>query len=82
MIHNDLHMMPPTTSFALDDERYLKCMDRRYRRAQHLFNLFRKLFPFGRQRATDAGSVREIDCGAGCREPVSARQARALDTLV
>jgi hypothetical protein len=75
MIHNDLHMMPPTTSFALDHERHLKCMDRRYHHAQHLFNLLRKFFPFGHQRATDAGT-------AGCREPVSARQARTLDTLV
>jgi hypothetical protein len=82
MIHDDLHMMPPTTSFALDHERHLKSMDRRYRRAQHFFHLFHRFFPFGRRRATDAGSALEINCGTGRREPACARPTHALDTLV
>ena len=71
MIHDDLHMMPPTTSFALDHPERLGS---RYRRAQHLFNLFRALFLFGRQRA--------IGCGTGGREPGAARQSRAPDALL
>jgi hypothetical protein len=71
MIHDDLHMMPPTTSFALDHPERLGGRDRR---AQHLFNLFRTVFLFGRQRA--------IGCGTGRREPASARQARILDALL
>lgn len=71
MIHDDLHMMPPTTSFALDHPERLRsgC-----RRAQHLFNLFRTLFLFGRRRA--------IGRDTGRREPASQRQARTLDALL
>ena len=71
MIHNDLHMMPPTTSFALDHERHQERMDRKYRHARHIFDLSRKFFLFGRERAIDAlrldgtGAVLEIGCGTG-----------------
>ena len=71
MIHNDLHMMPPTTSFALDHDRHQERMDRKYRHARHVFDLSRKFFLFGRARAIDAlrlddaGAVLEIGCGTG-----------------
>jgi S-adenosylmethionine-diacylgycerolhomoserine-N-methlytransferase len=70
MIHNDLHLMPPTTSFAVDHGRHQERMDRKYRHALHIFDLSRN-FPFGRERAIDAlrlddaGSVLEIGCGTG-----------------
>jgi hypothetical protein len=65
MIHDDLHMMPPTTSFALDHPERLGGRDRR---AQPLFNLFRTVFLFGRQRARSA-AVR----AAGNRPPPARR---------
>ena len=74
MIHNDLHMMPPTASLALDHERRLECMDRRYRRAQQLFSLIRGFFRLGGQRAADAG--------IGCRRRAFTRPLSDLDTLV
>jgi S-adenosylmethionine-diacylgycerolhomoserine-N-methlytransferase len=71
MIHDDLHFMPPTTSFAFDDSRHQERMDRRYRYQRHVFDLSRKLVLFGRNRAIaalrlgDARSVLEIGCGTG-----------------
>jgi len=71
MIHNDLHMMPPTTTFALDHERHQERMDRKYRYERHIFDLSRRFFLFGRERAIaalrlqDARSVLEIGCGTG-----------------
>ena len=71
MSHNDLHKMPTTTSFALDHGRHQERMDRKYRHARHIFDLSRKFFLFGRERAIDAlrlddaGSVLEIGCGTG-----------------
>ena len=71
MIHNDLHMMPPTTTFALDHERHQERMDRKYRYERHIFDLSRRFFLFGRERAIaalrlqDAASVLEIGCGTG-----------------
>jgi S-adenosylmethionine-diacylgycerolhomoserine-N-methlytransferase len=71
MIHNDLHMMPPSTSFALDHERHQERMDRKYRYERHVFDLSRRFFLFGRERAIaglrlqDARSVLEIGCGTG-----------------
>ena len=71
MIHNDLHMMPPTTTFVLDHERHQERMDRKYRYERHIFDLSRRFFLFGRERAIaslrlqDAGSVLEIGCGTG-----------------
>jgi len=58
MIHNDLHMMPPTTSFALGRDRHQERMDRKYRHARHIFDLSRKFFLFGRDRAIDALRLR------------------------
>jgi S-adenosylmethionine-diacylgycerolhomoserine-N-methlytransferase len=71
MIHNDLHMMPPSTTFALDHGRHQERMDRKYRYERHIFDLSRRFFLFGRERAIealrldDAGSVLEIGCGTG-----------------
>jgi S-adenosylmethionine-diacylgycerolhomoserine-N-methlytransferase len=71
MIHNDLHMMPPSTSFALDHGRHQERMDRKYRYERHIFDLSRRFFLFGRERAIaalrldDARSVLEIGCGTG-----------------
>ena len=71
MIHDDLHFMPPTTSFVFDDSRHQERMDRRYRYQRHVFDLSRKLILFGRDRAIaalrlgDARSVLEIGCGTG-----------------
>ena len=70
-MHDDLHFMPPTTSFMFDDRRHQERMDRKYRYARHIFDLSRKFFLFGRERAIaalrlqDAGSVLEIGCGTG-----------------
>jgi S-adenosylmethionine-diacylgycerolhomoserine-N-methlytransferase len=71
MIYDDLHFMPPTTSFVFDDSRHQERMDRRYRRQRHVFDLSRKLILFGRERAIaalrlgDARSFLEIGCGTG-----------------
>jgi S-adenosylmethionine-diacylgycerolhomoserine-N-methlytransferase len=71
MIHDDLHIMPPTTSFAFDACCHQARMDRKYRYERHVFDLSRKFFLFGRERAiealrlNDAGSVVEIGCGTG-----------------
>jgi S-adenosylmethionine-diacylgycerolhomoserine-N-methlytransferase len=71
MVHDDLHFMPPTTSFVFDDSRHQERMDRRYRYQRHVFDLSRKLILFGRDRAIaalrlgDARSVLEIGCGTG-----------------
>jgi S-adenosylmethionine-diacylgycerolhomoserine-N-methlytransferase len=71
MIHDDLHFMPPTTSFVFDDSRHQERMDRRYRYQRHVFDLSRKFILFGRERAIaalrlgDARSVLEIGCGTG-----------------
>ena len=71
MFHDDLHFMPPTTSFVFDDSRHQERMDRRYRYQRHVFDLSRKLILFGRDRAIaalrlgDACSVLEIGCGTG-----------------
>ena len=71
MIHDDLHFMPPTTSFAFDDSRHQARMDRRYRYQRHVFDLSRKFILFGRERAIaalrlgEARSVLEIGCGTG-----------------
>ena len=71
MIYDDLHFMPPTTSFVFDDSRHQERMDRRYRYQRHVFDLSRKLILFGRERAIaalrlgDARSVLEIGCGTG-----------------
>ncbi len=71
MIHNDLHMMPPSTSFALGHDRHQERMDRKYRYERHIFDLSRRFFLFGRERAIDAlrlddaGSLLEIGCGTG-----------------
>ena len=71
MIHDDLHFMPPTTSFVFDDSHHQKRMDRRYRYQRHVFDLSRKLILFGSDRAIaalrlgDARSVLEIGCGTG-----------------
>lgn len=71
MVHDDLHFMPPTTSFVFDDNRHQERMDRRYRYQRHVFDLSRKLILFGRDRAIaalrlgDARSVLEIGCGTG-----------------
>jgi S-adenosylmethionine-diacylgycerolhomoserine-N-methlytransferase len=71
MIHDDLHFMPPTTSFMFDDNRHQERMDRRYRYQRHVFDLSRKFILFGRDRAIaalrlgDARSVLEIGCGTG-----------------
>ena len=54
MIHDDLHMMPPTTSFALDHGSHQERMDRKYRYARYIFDLARKFFLFGRDRAIEA----------------------------
>ena len=84
MIHNDLHMMPPTTSFALGRDRHQERMDRKYRHARHIFDLSRKFFLFGRERAIDAlrlgnaGSVLEIGCGTGRNLRVMAGRHPAL----
>jgi len=69
MIHDDLRLMPPTTTFALDPTRHQERMDRKYRYERHIFDLSRKFFLFGRERAIDclcledAASVLEIGCG-------------------
>lgn len=71
MIHDDLHFMPPTTTFVFDDSRHQKRMDRRYRYQRHVFDLSRKFILFGRDRAIaalrldHARSVLEIGCGTG-----------------
>lgn len=71
MVHDDLHVMPPTTSFIFDDSRHQERMDRRYRYERHVFDLSRRLVLFGRERAIaalrlgDARSVLEIGCGTG-----------------
>ena len=71
MVHDDLHFMPPTTSFAFDDSRHQERMDRRYRYQRHIFDLSRKFILFGRERAIaalrldDARAVLEIGCGTG-----------------
>ena len=71
MVHDDLHFMPPTTSFVFDDSRHQERMDRRYRHQRHIFDLSRKFILFGRERAIaalrlgDARSVLEIGCGTG-----------------
>jgi S-adenosylmethionine-diacylgycerolhomoserine-N-methlytransferase len=71
MVHDDLHFMPPTTSFVFDDSRHQERMDRRYRYQRHIFDLSRKFILFGRERAiaalspSDARSVLEIGCGTG-----------------
>ena len=54
MIHNDLHMMPPTTSFTVDHDRHKERMDREYRYERHIFDLSCKFFLFGRERTIDA----------------------------
>jgi hypothetical protein len=41
MVHDDLHFMPPTTSFLFDDSRHQERMDRRYRYQRHVFDLSR-----------------------------------------
>lgn len=71
MARDDLHFMPPTTSFVFDDSRHQERMDRRYRYQRHIFDLSRKFILFGRERAIealrlgDACSVLEIGCGTG-----------------
>jgi S-adenosylmethionine-diacylgycerolhomoserine-N-methlytransferase len=71
MIHDDLHFMPPTTSFVFDDTRHQERMDRRYRYRRHIFDLSRRLVLFGRERAIaalrldDAHAAVEIGCGTG-----------------
>ena len=71
MTHDDLHFMPPTTSFMFDDSRHQERMDRRYRYQRHVFDLTRKVPLFGRDRAIaalrlgEARSVLEIGCGTG-----------------
>jgi S-adenosylmethionine-diacylgycerolhomoserine-N-methlytransferase len=71
MMHDDLHFMPPTTSFVFDDSRHQERMDRRYRYQRHVFDLSRRFILFGRDRAIaalrlgDASSVLEIGCGTG-----------------
>ena len=71
MVHDDLHFMPPTTSFMFDDSRHRERMDRRYHYQRHVFDLSRKFILFGRERAiaalhlSDARSVLEIGCGTG-----------------
>jgi len=71
MVHDDLHFMPPTTSFVFDDSRHQERMDRRYRCQRHIFDLSRKFILFGRERAIaalrldDARAVLEIGCGTG-----------------
>jgi hypothetical protein len=59
MIHDDLHMMPPTTSFALDEDR----MDHKYRYARRIFDLSRELVLFGRQRTMDALRLDDTSSG-------------------
>lgn len=84
MIHDDLHLMPPTTSFAFDASRHQERMDRKYRHARHVFDLTRKFFLFGRERAIDAlrlgdaGSVLEIGCGTGRNLKLMADRSPAL----
>jgi S-adenosylmethionine-diacylgycerolhomoserine-N-methlytransferase len=69
MIHDDLHLMPPTTTFALDPTHHHERMNRKYRYERHVFDLSGKFFLFGRERAIEhlrlegAGSVLEIGCG-------------------
>lgn len=71
MVHDDLHFMPPTTSFLFDDSRHQERMDRRYRYQRHIFDLSRRFILFGRDRAIaalrlgEASSVLEIGCGTG-----------------
>jgi S-adenosylmethionine-diacylgycerolhomoserine-N-methlytransferase len=71
MIHDDLHFMPPTTSFMFDDSQHQERMDRRYRYQRHVFDLSRKFILLGRERAIaalrldHARSVLEIGCGTG-----------------
>jgi S-adenosylmethionine-diacylgycerolhomoserine-N-methlytransferase len=71
MVHDDLHFMPPTTSFLFDDSRHQERMDRRYRYQRHIFDLSRRFILFGRDRAIaalrlgEARSVLEIGCGTG-----------------
>jgi S-adenosylmethionine-diacylgycerolhomoserine-N-methlytransferase len=71
MVHDDLHFMPPTTSFVFDDSRHQERMDRRYRYQRHIFDLSRKFILFGRERAIaalrlgEARAVLEIGCGTG-----------------
>ena len=71
MIHDDLHFMPPTTTFMFDDNQHQERMDRRYRYQRHVFDLSRKFILFGRDRAIaalhlgNARSALEIGCGTG-----------------
>ena len=57
MIHNDLHMMPPRTSFALDHAGHQERMDRKYRYERHIFDLSRRFFVV----IPAALSAREVD---------------------
>lgn len=63
MIHDDLHLMPPTTSFAFDDRRHAERMDRRYPWLRHI--LFGRARAIAALRLADAHSILEIGCGAG-----------------
>ena len=84
MVHDDLHFMPPTTSFAFDDSRHQERMDRRYHYQRHFFDLSRKFILFGRERAItalrlgDARSVLEIGCGTGRNLQLMAKVYPAL----
>ena len=63
MIHDDSHLMPPTTSFAFDDRRRDEGMDRRYPWLQHI--LFGRARAIASLRLGGASSMLEIGCGSG-----------------
>jgi S-adenosylmethionine-diacylgycerolhomoserine-N-methlytransferase len=84
MTHGDFHTKPPTTSFVIDPTCHQERMDRKYRYARHVFDLTRKFFLFGRERAIDAlrldgaSSVLEIGCGTGRNLRLMAERHPAL----